>query len=454
MLHIGHAYQKIAADVLARFHRALGEEVFFLTGVDEHGGKAEKSARKHSLSFEDWADRISQKDQEQLKSINISFDRYIRTTDKDHIQTVVEFWEEIDGQGDIYLDEYTGVYCPGCERFVTEKDLVEGQCPYHPGQELQELTEENYFFRLSKYEDFLKNHIEENSGFIQPETRRKEALAFLNRGLEDIPVSRPSVEWGISVPGDSEHTVYVWFDALINYVSGAPDDFWPADVHFLGKDNLFWHAILWPAMLKSAGYVLPKVVYAHGFLSLEGQKISKSLGNVIRPKQLAEEFGSDAVRYYLCRSMSLPEDGNLSLEHLKTVYNSDLANGLGNLVSRVATLCDKSGLEIGCGEESLQDVLTFDLTQAMHSFRYNVYLELVWQKISAANAYVTEKEPWIYLGKSDCQEELEEILSYLVSEIREVAVLIQPFIPIAARNIEEQFQGPVIKSAEPVFPRI
>ncbi|MEA2020670.1 MAG: methionine--tRNA ligase [Patescibacteria group bacterium] len=454
VLHIGHAYQKVAADVLARYHRALGDEVFFLTGVDEHGGKAEKSAREHNVSFEQWADKISRQDQEQLASINISFDRYIRTTDKDHIQTVVDFWKKIDNQGDIYLDKYTGIYCPGCERFITEKDLVEGACPYHPELDLQELTEENYFFRLSKYEDFLKSYIDKNPEFVQPGTRRKEIVAFLNQGLEDIPISRPSVEWGIPVPGDNAHTIYVWFDALINYFSGAPEGFWPADVHFLGKDNLFWHAVLWPAMLKSAGYVLPKIVYAHGFLSLEGRKISKSLGNVIRPSQLAEEFGSDAIRYYLCRSMSLPEDGNLSLDHLESVYNSNLAHGLGNLVSRVATLCDKAGVEIKPGQKSLQDVLTPDLAQAMGSFRYNLYLELVWQRISAANAYITKKKPWNYLGEKEQQSDLEDILSHLVSEIREIALLVRPFIPIAARKIEEQFQGPGIKAAEPIFPRI
>ncbi len=454
VLHIGHAYQKVIADVLARYHRALGCKVFFLTGVDEHGGKAEKSARTHGMSFADWADTISRRDQQQLASLDISFDRYIRTTDEDHIATVVDFWQKVDAAGDIYLDEYSGTYCAGCERFITEKDLVDGRCPYHPNQEPQQLAESNYFFRLSKYEKFLKGHIRKNPQFVQPETRRREILSFLDQGLEDIPISRPSVEWGIPVPGDADHTIYVWFDALINYVSGAPAVFWPADVHLLGKDNLFWHAILWPAMLKSAGYALPHVVYGHGFLSLEGKKISKSLGNIIRPKELVDKFGADAVRYYLCRSMSLPEDGDLSLSRLQDVYNADLANGLGNLVSRVATLCEKAGFEAKPPTHTFEDVLTPELKEAIARFRYNHYLEIVWQRVGTANSYITQEKPWEYLGNDNQHELLEGHLTHLVLEIRQIAELVQPFIPNTAKKMKEQFSGPRIEAAAPIFPRI
>ncbi len=454
VLHIGHAYQKVIADVVARYHRLLGDEVFFLTGVDEHGGKAEKSARAHGFSFEEWADKISKEDKKQLRALDISFDRYIRTTDEDHVATVLEFWEKIDEAGDLYLGEYEGIYCGGCERFVTEKDLLDGQCPYHPTQAVERLTEENYFFRLSQYEDFLKEYISANKKFVQPASRRKEILAFLERGLEDIPVSRPSVEWGIPVPGDKDHTIYVWFDALINYVSGASEGYWPADVHFLGKDNLFWHAILWPAMLESAGYALPEKIYGHGFLSLEGQKISKSIGNVVRPKELVEEFGSDAVRFYLCRAMNLDEDGNLSIKHLKEVYNADLANGLGNLTSRVATLCEKSSLQIKTVELSLGDVLTGEQQEALENFEFNRYLAMVWKDVAAADKFIAEHKPWEYLGDAERQEDLRELLEKLVEDIYRVAVLVEPFIPEASAQIKEQFAGPQIEAAEPLFSRI
>jgi len=297
VLHIGHAYQKIVADVLARYHRLLGEKVFFLTGVDEHGGKAEKAAKKAGVDFKKWADKISQADKKELRLLNVSFDRFIRTTDKDHEKNVIDFWHRVEKNGDIYLGKYVGIYCEGCEGFITKKDLIKGRCPFHPTQKPVKLTEKNYFFRWSKYENFLKKHIKSHPEFLQPEARRNEMLSFLDRGLEDIPISRPSVKWGIQVPGDSKHTIYVWFDALINYLSGTPKDLWPADVHMLGKDNVRWHALFWPAMLKSAGYELPKTVYGHGFISLEGKKISKSLGNIIRPSELiAKVGGPDPIR--------------------------------------------------------------------------------------------------------------------------------------------------------------
>lgn len=338
IIHIGHAYQKIVADVLARYHRLLGNNVFFLTGVDEHGGKAETAAQNAGVEVKEWADKISQLDKNELELLNISFDRFIRTTDKDHEKTVIDFWRKVEKSGDIYLGKYTGIYCEDCEVFITEKDLVDGKCPFHPAQKLIKLTEENYFFRWSKYKDFLRDYINFHPEFILPESRRNEMLNFLEQELKDIPISRPSVKWGIPVPGNPKHTIYVWFDALINYISGAPQGFWPADVHLLGKDNTRWHALLWPAMLKSAGYELPKTIYSHGFISLNGQKISKSLGNIIRPSELVKEFGADPVRYYLLKIKPLADDGDISVEKIKETYNGDLANGLGNLLERVFTL--------------------------------------------------------------------------------------------------------------------
>src|SRR3989344_6618525 len=346
VIHIGHAYQKILADVLARYHRQIGDKTFFLTGTDEHGTTNEQAAKAAGKDPQTFVDEISAKDREQIDSLNINYDRFIRTTDPDHKKLVKEFYLKVKKNGDIYKGVYKGLYCVGCESYKTDSEIIDGKCPLHPTRELQQIEEENYFFAWSKYEDFLRKLIKKNPGFVQPEARRNEMLAFLDQGLRDIAISRQKdkVSWGIPIPDDPEHVNYVWFDALINYVSGAPD-FWPADVHILGKDNVRWHALLWPAMLKSAGYKLPKTIYGHGFINLNGEKISKSRGNVIRPNELVKEFGVDGVRYYFIRFGPWVEDVDISVEHLREVYNADLANGLGNTVARIAKLAEKSGLE-------------------------------------------------------------------------------------------------------------
>jgi len=436
VVHIGHAYQKIVADVLARYHRLLGKKVFFLTGVDEHGGKAEKAAKKARIDFKKWADKISEVDKKELRLLNVSFDRFIRTTDKDHEKRVVEFWHRVEKNGDVYLGKYVGIYCEGCEGFITKKDLIKGKCPFHPAQEPVKLTEKNYFFRWSKYESFLKKHIKSHPEFLQPEARRNEMLSFLDRGLEDIPISRPSIKWGIKVPGDPKHTIYVWFDALINYLSGVPKGFWPADVHMLGKDNVRWHALFWPAMLKSAGYELPKTVYGHGFISLEGKKISKSLGNIIRPSELATKVGgADPIRYYLLKIKSLGADGDLSLNKLTEVYNADLANGLGNLVARVAKLCQKSGFDFKKGEKNQ---FYPQVKKAFDSYRLDEALRFIWQKrIAGCDRIIDKEKPWLLKGKK-----LEAVLQKLVNEIRQIAFNIKPFLPETAdQNLQRREMG-------------
>ncbi len=446
VMHIGHAYQKIVADVLARYHRLLGERVFFLTGVDEHGGKAEEAAKKAKVGFIEWADKICQADKEQFQSLNISYDRFIRTTDKDHKKTVIKFWRRVDEKGDIYLGKYIGIYCRGCEGFITEKDLVEGKCPFHPTETPKKLTEKNYFFRWSKYEKFLRNHIKNNPEFVQPESKRNEMLAFLDRGLEDIPISRPSVEWGISVPDDSKHTIYVWFDALINYITGAPKGFWPADLHLLGKDNLRWHSLFWPAMLKSAGFKLPKTVYAHDFFTFNGQKISKSLGNIIRPIELVKKFGTDGVRYYFIKYGPTARDVDLTLDKLKEVYNADLANGLGNLVARVAKLCENSGSDFKATKSQIYP----QIKESLDKFQFDEALSFIWQeKIATCDKLIDQEKPWQLTGKK-----LESVLKKLVKEIRQISFNLQPFLPETAEKIEKQFKGPKIKSEKPLFPRL
>jgi methionyl-tRNA synthetase len=457
-IHIGHAFQKIAADVLARYHRIkLGKEnVFFLTGTDEYGQKAERAARQKKLSPSQFVKKISDSDQEQQDALNISYDRFIHTTDPDHTKVAQEIWKRVDKKGDIYLDKYSGLYCEGCEAYYTEDDLKDGKCRLHPTLEIKKITEENYFFKWSKYKDFLINHLKTNQDFIYPKERKNEMLEFV-KNIKDIPISRANFTWGVSIPNEPKQVMYVWFDALTNYLTGVGfledkklfEKFWPADIHILGKDNLRWHALLWPAMLKAADIELPKTILVNGFLSLNGQKISKSIGNIIRPTDWVEKYGSDAVRYYLLRYTSITDDSDVSEEKLKQAYNSDIANGLGNLVARVAKLAEKSRIAFE-QTQSLDEVFNEEWTKALSTYDLNIAIQRIWLDVSIADKHINHNAPW----QQKNRDRLKNILQEEIDSIRKIALRLKPFLPKTAEKIEEQFKGPKITSQKPLFPRI
>lgn len=454
VIHIGHAYQKIVADAFARYYRQLPDtEVFFLTGTDEHGSKSEESALKLGVSTKEFVDDISAQDRAQLGSLNISYDRFIRTTDPDHREVVTDFYNRSHASGDIYKGTYTGLYCVGCEEFLKEKDLVNGACPNHPTKEITTVTEENYFFAWSKYTAFLKELITTNPGFVQHEARRNEMLSFIEQGIEDIPISRSTVKFGIPVPNDPDHVIYVWFDALINYMTGEPS-YWENNdseiIHIVGKDNVRWHALLWPAMLKSAGYRMPTIVYGHDFFTLNGKKISKSLGNVIRPTDLVKQFGADAVRYYFLRYGPLRNDVDVTLDEIHRIYTADLSNGLGNLVSRVAKMAENEGIEVKGERYKVNQLKDFTaLDTFVDDFRIDLALELIWKKIQELDRYVDHNRVWEEEGTKK-----SESLHFLVQGISEISTLVSPFLPNTAEKIQEQFAGGKVIARDGLFPRI
>lgn len=461
VLHIGHAYQKIAADVFARYLRLLNgkDKVFFLTGTDEHGAKAEEAAREAGQKVKEFVDRIAAADRKEQDSLNISYNRFIRTTDGDHEKMVIDFWNKVKANGDIYLGDFKGKYCRGCESFKTEADLEDGRCPLHPREELEIVTEKNYFFRWKKYVPFLKEYINGHSGFVLPLSRRNETLAFVDK-IEDITISRKkeAVGWGIDVPGDASQKIYVWFEALINYVSGAqPVGFWDKStkiIHILGKDNLRWHALLWPAMLKSAGYTLPATVYAHGFLTVNGQKVSKSLGNVIRPSELVAKYGADAVRYYLLAKANFAEDGDISVAKLEETYDGDLANGLGNFAARVLTLAEKERLSINqpFTETVKNEIEKVKRTvgKKIEGFKFHEALAALWSLVSFGDRYVNENKPW--------ETRDPAVIFGLVVILDNVAALLAPFLPATAEKITKSIiwsDGDLkVKRTENLFPKL
>jgi len=460
-IHLGHAFQKIAADVLTRYYRiALGKNnVFFLTGTDEYGQKAEKAAKLQNITPAELVKKISDLDQKEQDCLNISYDRFIRTTDSDHTEVVKEIWNRVQKNNDIYSGEYQGSYCEGCEAYYVKEDLVEGKCPVHPTLEIKIIKEQNYFFKWTKYKDFLIDHIKKNPDFIFPKHRANEMLEFA-KNIKDIPISRSNFTWGIPAPASPQggpngpkQVIYVWFDALINYLTGVGflkdkklfDKFWPADVHILGKDNLRWHALLWPAILKSAGIALPKTILVNGFLNINGQKISKSVGNVIRPSQWVEKYGADTVRYYLLRYTNLIDDSDISEEKLLQAYNADLANGLGNLVARVAKLCEKVVLK-----PSPIPAFSENYKKEIENFKFNEVLEIIWNEIKALDQQINIAEPW----KITNQGKLTQVLQSAVDKIVSFAYELKPFIPETAEKIEKQFCGLKITSGKALFPRI
>ena len=442
--HIGHAYQKIAADALARWNKTRGKKVFFLTGTDEHGQKIFESAQKAGLNEKKFVDKMSKKFAAAWKILDIDYDRFIRTTDKDHEVFVKEFVEKV--RKDIYKGTYSGLYCVECERFYTEKDLNKGECFFHPGKKLEKVEEETYYFRLSKYQKQLLK-LYEDKKFILPEERRNEIINRVKDGLQDLSITRTNFSWGIPFPFDKKHVIYVWFDALLNYLSGSgkKQEFWPADVHLLGKDNGWFHAVIWPAMLISAGYELPKTVYIHGFLTFNGQKISKSLGNAISPNHLVEKYGADTVRYYVLRNFVFGEDGDFSEKTLIERHNNELANKLGNLVSRVSSLAEKYGTEKA--ENTLLKKLNLGkIEKYIENYAFDKALNEIFSFIDLCNGYVQNKRIW--------ETKDRKALYELKESIFKIAELLWPFIPSASEKIKKQFSEEKIKKEEILFKKI
>ena len=463
--HIGFVFELIQADVIARYHRILGEDVFFLTGTDEHGAKIARKAKQEEKTPQIFCDEIVKKYKELTKKLNISNNDFIRTTDRDrHWPGVYKFWEKMKKNGDIYEKKYQGLYCVGCEAFIKEKDLINGNCQFHH-KVPEKVSEKNYFFRLSKYSNQIKKNIEDNVIKIIPESRKNEMLAFIDNGLEDISFSRPKEkveEWGIPVHGDDSQLIYVWGDALVNYISaigyGKKEDnfldFWPADIHCIGKDIQKFHILIWQGILLSAGLSLPKNIFVHGFINVDGKKMSKSLGNVVDPFELVEKYGTDAVRYFLLREISPTEDGDFTYQKFEQRYNSDLASGLGNLVARTLSMSKKIDLEFKFLEinkiknseakTKINQVIK-SCNKLLDEFKFNEALVVIWELISFCDKYIEKERPW------EKSEKQEQVIRDLIFIINEIAKLIEPFLPETSEKILEQLQT---KKSEPLFPRL
>ncbi len=455
--HIGHAYTTIAADVLARYHRLLGKEVFFLTGTDEHAQKNVEAAAKVGQSdVKKYVDQMSAVWRETWTAMGLTIDRFIRTTEADHKKGVEQFWQLSKASGDIYEGEYHGLYCIGCEEYKKEDDLVDCKCPLH-NRLPEELAEKNYFFRLTKYRQAILDHIDANPEFIQPTSRRNEVRSYVDKFMSDISISRETVKWGIAVPGDESQRIYVWFDALINYLTGVGygtdavqfEKYWPADLQLVGKDIIKFHCALWPAMLMSAGLTLPKTVFAHGFFTIDGAKISKSLGNAIDPVELANDFGMDAMRYFLMREISFGEDGDFSRARLEQRYDGELANELGNLVNRVLTMAQKYGYATQPVINKPADDFSDAYRQAMEEIRLHDALNEVMKLVREANQLIEAKAPW-KLAKEGKNDQLNATLKTLLEMITRVGSMLAPFMPTTSERIAAQLQS---MQPEPLFPR-
>lgn len=477
--HVGHALEFVQADVIARYHKLLNEDVILLSGSDENALKNVRAAENSGQDVQNFVDTNSKLFENLAEKLNVRFDRFQKGSNADHFESSQKLWNLCAQNGDIYKKEYTGFYCVGCELFYEPDELNEnGECYEHPGKPLEKVSETNYFFKLSRYQDEIKKLIENDQLKITPESRKNEMLSFLDQGLKDISISRSNERaknWGVPVPDDDTQRMYVWFDALNIYRSGLGDQydkFWPADVHVIGKGITRFHAIYWPAFLLSAGLPLPKSLFVHGYFTVDGQKMSKTLGNVIDPEELIEQFGTDALRYYFLSQIPPTSDGDFSVEKLKHVYNSDLANGLGNLVSRVAKLAEGLSFPPNNSLRFITEIHTTSGTmptlyaQAFEKFRFDDVLKLLWGDLGVIEKYIdyddeikeknikytdqnfNNKQPWNVTG-----EERTKILRVAVDAIRYLGIQLQPLLPETAEKILKQFSGE-IKSSEPLFPRI
>lgn len=491
-LHIGHAYCTTVADTIARFKRLAGYDVFFLTGSDEHGQKIQRSAAEKGVTPLQYVDPIVAGFQKLWQRLAISNDDFIRTTEDRHVKVVQEIFRRIYEKGDIYKGEYKGLYCTPCEAYWTEHQLKDGQCP-DCGRPVEEVAEEAYFFKMSHYADQLLSHIESHPDFIQPTSRRNEMINFIRQGLDDLCISRTSFDWGIPVPTDKKHVIYVWFDALTNYLTPVgflsdPEKFhhyWPADLHLVGKEIVRFHSIIWPAILMALDLPLPKQIYGHGWLIVNGDKMSKSKGNVVDPNLLIDEFGADAIRYFLLREINLGQDGNFSRDALISRINADLANDLGNLLHRTLNMIGKFQggiIEGSASKRPVDEALVADAMDTVSTYEAEMEklaltpaVKTVWAFIGRANKYIDETAPWALAKDPAEKAELAAVLYHLAESLRIISGLISPFLPQTAPKIRQQLgcvdalaapslddlkiwgrlpAGQKIGAAEPLFPRI
>jgi methionyl-tRNA synthetase len=487
--HLGHAYTTIAADILARHHRQKGDDVFFLTGTDEHGNKIAQAAEERGLTPRAHVDEIAPKFRALAGQVDATNDFFIRTTDPEHEAFVQQFVQRLKDAGDIEKRTYGGLYCTACEGFYYERDLVEGKCPVH-GTEPVWLEEENYYFLLSRYQDRVAAFFREHPGWVKPRSRYNEALAFIEQGLDDISISRRSITWGIPVPWDPDQVVYVWVDALINYISALTyarpgedlvDRYWPASVHLLAKDILKFHAVIWPALLMSAGYALPEGELIHGYLLMGGEKMSKTRGNVLDPFAVMERYGIDPLRFYLFREVSFGQDGVISLEGFEQRYTNELANELGNLVSRTVSMIGKyragripeAGGEAAAALAAEAEAMVAHASEHLDAIEITAALETVWEVVRRLNRHVEEEAPW-KLAKDEAQAgRLDRVLRDLAAGLRLVALSLYPVMPGSAVEILRRLGQPLdgdallleharwdavaaaaVETAPPLFPRI
>ncbi len=458
--HVGFAMEIIEADVLARFKRSQGKEVFFNTGTDEHGLKLFRKAQELGMEVQDYVDQQAENFKKLKDVLNLSYDNFIRTTDQHHIAAAQEFWKRCEKAGDIYTKIYKVKYCVGCELEKTDSELVDGKCPLHPGVELEIIEEENHFFRFSKYQQKLLDLYAENPGFVLPKNRLKEIKNFVAGGLEDFSISRlkEKMPWGIEVPGSPDHVMYVWFDALVNYVSaiGWPSDmekfdaFWPV-VQLAGKDNLRQQSAMWQAMLMSAKISPSKQIFINGFITVGGQKMSKSVGNVIAPAEMVEKFGIDGTRYLLLSGGgNFGEDMDITWERLTEKYNADLANGLGNLVSRVVKLAENvESLDLEEANQDVAEILGKEFAFFAETELLDQALPAIWSKIRNANIFIEDNKPW-ELAKTD-EENFKHIVRSLIAQLYVIAAMLVPFMPETSAKIKTALET---KKIEPLFQRI